>query len=171
MDPGDQRLVTLAAVLDRLIPSDPHGPGAVEAGVLDYVTARYAGPGCPDAERYAAGLSTLDARALRRFGAPFATVSGSEQDALLTEVEAEALTLPESVRGSTFFETVLRHAREGMFGDPLHGGNRDYAGWDLLGYPDARRVWTAAEQALDVVVIPIRPRGAASSGADAGAAR
>jgi len=160
MHPDDPRIRTLAAVLDRLIPADAHGPGALGAGVLDYVLARYAGAGRPDAERYSAGLGTLDARAMRRCGRRFAEAPGPDQDAILAEVEAEALTLPDAVRDSAFFETVLRHAREGMFGDPVHGGNRDYAGWDLLGYPDARREWSAAEQAIDAVAIPIVPRRA-----------
>lgn len=146
---------TLAAMLDRLIPADAQGPGAVDAGVLDYVMSRYAGPGHDEAGRYARGLEHLDDLARRRHGTGFAASPAAAQDALLAELEAEALALPEAQRASSFFETVLRHAREGMFGDPVHGGNRGYAGWDLLGYPDARRVWTAREQALDVVTRPV----------------
>ena len=32
-----------------------------------------------------------------------------------------------------------------MFADPVYGGNRDYVGWDLIGYPGAQRAWTARE--------------------------
>jgi len=160
MPNGGAQLRTLAAVFDRLIPSDAHGPGAVEAGVVDYVLARYAGSGRADAELYAAGLGTLDARAMRRSGVVFAAASGADQDALLAEVEAEGLTLSAAARDGAFFETLLRHAREGMFGDPAHGGNRGFAGWDLLGYPDARRVWSAEEQGVDIVAPPREPRGA-----------
>ena len=49
-----------------------------------------------------------------------------------------------------FFEVVLRHAIEGMFGDPAWGGNIDRIGWDLLGYPGPRHVWTPADQELGV---------------------
>jgi hypothetical protein len=41
---------------------------------------------------------------------------------------------------------VLAHTRQGMFGDPFYGGNVNYAGWDLLGYPGVRTMVTAAEQ-------------------------
>ena len=41
-----------------------------------------------------------------------------------------------------------------MFGDPIHGGNKDFAGWDLIAYPGVKLVWTAEEQAIDAVVIP-----------------
>ena len=39
---------------------------------------------------------------------------------------------------------------EGAFGDPRHGGNRELAGWELLGFPGLRLEVTAEEQALDV---------------------
>ena len=41
-----------------------------------------------------------------------------------------------------------------MFGDPYHGGNADFAGWDLLGFPGVKLSFGAAEQQLDVNVIP-----------------
>jgi gluconate 2-dehydrogenase gamma chain len=58
--------------------------------------------------------------------------------------------LSELERGAdpAFFELVRRHVMEGMFGDPAYGGNRDRAGWELLGYAGPRLVWTEAEQRL-----------------------
>jgi hypothetical protein len=34
---------------------------------------------------------------------------------------------------------------EGMFGDPMYGGNRDLVGWTLIGYPGAQRQYTPEE--------------------------
>ena len=34
-----------------------------------------------------------------------------------------------------FFEAVLQSAMEGFFSDPIYGGNRDMAGWKMVGYP------------------------------------
>ena len=34
-----------------------------------------------------------------------------------------------------FFAMVLNHTRQGTFGDPYYGGNANFVGWDLLGYP------------------------------------
>ena len=34
-----------------------------------------------------------------------------------------------------FFATLLEYTRQGMFADPIHGGNAGFAGWDLIGYP------------------------------------
>jgi hypothetical protein len=44
-----------------------------------------------------------------------------------------------------FFSTVLGDTYDGMFADPVYGGNRDYVGWDLIGYLGAQRAWTAKE--------------------------
>jgi hypothetical protein len=41
---------------------------------------------------------------------------------------------------------VLNHTRQGMFGDPYYGGNTNFVGWDLIGYPGVRTQVTAADQ-------------------------
>ena len=47
--------------------------------------------------------------------------------------------------GGGFFDMLLNDTYEGMFADPLYGGNRDFAGWKLVGYPGAQRSYTPAE--------------------------
>jgi len=34
---------------------------------------------------------------------------------------------------------------EGMFADPIYGGNKDFAGWRLVGFPGAQMEFTAAD--------------------------
>jgi gluconate 2-dehydrogenase gamma chain len=121
---------TLEAIADRLIPADAHGPSATQAGAVTYIERALRGPYAEHAATYAAGLAELDG---------FAALSAHEQDERLRAIE-----------GTAFFELVRAHVLEGMFGDPSYGGNRDGAGWRLLDYPGPRRVWTEAEQALDV---------------------
>ena len=43
-----------------------------------------------------------------------------------------------------FFKMLLEDIYEGMFSDPVYGGNRDLAGWKLVGYPGAQRAYTRA---------------------------
>jgi gluconate 2-dehydrogenase subunit 3-like protein len=45
-----------------------------------------------------------------------------------------------------FFAMLLAHTRQGMFGDPYYGGNANFAGWDLVGYPGVRTMVTASDQ-------------------------
>ena len=37
-----------------------------------------------------------------------------------------------------FFNTLRTHTMEGMFADPVYGGNKDFAGWRLVGFPGAQ---------------------------------
>ena len=67
------------------------------------------------------------------------------QDELLTELEQNRATgfTPSS---AAFFELVLGHTLEGTFGDPHYGGNQDFVGWELIGYPGLRLAVTAEQQ-------------------------
>ena len=35
----------------------------------------------------------------------------------------------------TFFNMLYQNVMQGMFSDPIYGGNRDKAGWNLIGFP------------------------------------
>ena len=60
-----------------------------------------------------------------------------------------------------FFNLVKSHTWQGMFGDPRYGGNRDYAGWDLIRYPGVRMRVTDEEQAaLEADELPAARRSA-----------
>ena len=105
-----------------------------------YVLRRLAGPYRRHGEAYSAGLARLDAEAAALCGRGFAELPAEQQDGLLRASEART--------DDPFFELVLEHAMEGMFGDPAHGGNAGAAGWRLLGYPGPRLEWTEHDQQL-----------------------
>ncbi len=50
---------------------------------------------------------------------------------------------------ATFFDMVLQHTIEGTFSDPQYGGNRDFIGWEMLGYPGLRLAVGPNEQTMD----------------------
>jgi hypothetical protein len=134
--------LVLAAVVDALVPEDELGPGALAAGVLDFVERAL-----PDEE----GLAALDELARTTHDRAFAELDPKSRDALLAEVEAGA----HGAELQAFFELVLLHTVHGMFADPVHGGNRGGAGWRLLGFPGPKAVFTERDQALDTDVEPI----------------
>jgi gluconate 2-dehydrogenase gamma chain len=37
-----------------------------------------------------------------------------------------------------FFSMLWQNTGEGFFADPIYGGNRDFAGWKLVGFPGPR---------------------------------
>ena len=92
-----------------------------------------------------AGLAALDRYARSSRGAPFIQLSPTDQDSVLIDVETGAAT---GFTGSSaaFFTMVLNHTHQGTFGDPYYGGNANFVGWDLIGYPGVRTMVSAADQ-------------------------
>ena len=76
----------------------------------------------------------------RRFGRSFATLETGQQDEVLAALEAgRAAGWPDGeVTSSEFFETVRSHTVLSFLADPKYGGNRDHAGWKVIGYPGPR---------------------------------
>jgi gluconate 2-dehydrogenase gamma chain len=144
---------TLEAVTARLIPTDATGPGAVEAGAARYIDRALGGALAGFRDAYRAGLASVDAAARGAKSASFAQLAAADQDALLTEMERNAAT-GFAGGSAAFFALVRSHTMQGTFGDPFYGGNRNFAGWDLIGYPGVRLAVTAAEQNLDAKVAP-----------------
>ena len=136
-----------AALFERLFPADASAPGAVEIGVLDYVDRALAGVEQEAAEAYRLGLAVLEQAAQSRFGARFARCPSEQQDELIAQMERGKLAGLSVDFQQNFFALLRRHLQEGLFSDPIYGGNRDKAGWRLLGHPG---VWleNSAEEAL-----------------------
>jgi hypothetical protein len=51
---------------------------------------------------------------------------------------------------------VRNHTLQGMFSDPYYGGNANFIGWDLIGYPGIRMVVSAEEQSISKPPKPVR---------------
>jgi gluconate 2-dehydrogenase gamma chain len=146
---------TLEAIVARLIPADENGAGAAEARAAHYIDRALVGPLRSSRGAYAAGLAALDAYAQSAKGAPFTKLSAKDQDAVLTDMEknvADGFT----PNASTFFNLVRTHTIQGTFCDPYYGGNANFVGWDLIGYPGIRLAVTEDEQRMNVRAKPIR---------------
>ena len=136
---------TLEAIVARLIPTDENGPGATEAHAAHDIDRALADALASSREAYAAGLTAMDTYAQRAKGAAFAELEPQDQDAVLRDMEDS----------STFFDLVRTHTIEGTFCDPHYGGNANFVGWDLIGYPGIRIVVTADQQRLGVSPRPV----------------
>ena len=133
---------TITAFAERLMPGAPGKPGARQAGVLHYMDLALAGAYAELQDFYRRGLAQLDRYCRHAYGGPFVRLSAARQDeviAALEEGKASEFTWP-TAQG--FFNTVRTHTMEGMFADPVYGGNKDFAGWRLVGFPGAQMVYT-----------------------------
>jgi hypothetical protein len=148
------QLRTLEAFVDRLIPKDDLGPGATECGVAVYINRSLGDYLAPEKAAFIAGLEATDAFARRTEDRAFADLSPEKQDALLTAMDnGTAAGFPDA---RAFFGRVRRLALEGMFGDPSYGGNRNFAGWDLIRYPGPRLAVSPEDQKMGVAIKPLR---------------
>jgi gluconate 2-dehydrogenase gamma chain len=151
---------TIEALVARLIPSDETGPGAIEAGVPDFIDRQLGGAwgagerlyrsgpwqsGTPQqgyqlpltpAQLLRNGLRGLDDDVQRGHGKVFAALSAPEQDAVLRDIEKSDRDLG-GVPANVFFDSLLAMTIEGYFSDPVYGGNRNMAAWRMIGFPGA----------------------------------
>jgi gluconate 2-dehydrogenase gamma chain len=148
------QLRTLEAFVDRLVPKDENGPGAVECGVATYIDRSLADFLAPEKAAFFEGLAATDAFARSAQGAPFAELTPAKQDEVLTAMDNNTATGFPNARN--FFNRVRRLTLEGMFGDPHYGGTKNYAGWDLIRYPGPRLATTPEEQKMGVPIKPVR---------------
>jgi gluconate 2-dehydrogenase gamma chain len=149
----------LDAIVARLIPSDANGPGAREANAVRYIDRALAGALSASRETYRVGLAALDRYSRSSRGTAFTELSPTEQDSLLIDVETGAATgSGAGFQGSSaqFFNLVRAHTWQGTFGDPYYGGNTNFVGWELLGYPGVRTYVSPDEQRMNVVIKPNR---------------
>ncbi|WP_175853831.1 gluconate 2-dehydrogenase subunit 3 family protein [Burkholderia anthina] len=158
--PEEWRFV-LAAV-DRLIPHDNEGPGALDLNVPVFIDRqletgygyaahwymqgpfRAASPlfgyqsRLTPRELYRAGIRATDARCMRDFaGKRFAELAVAEQTDVLARLESGAMAF-DDLSSTDFFAFLLENTREGYLSDPIHGGNKAMGSWKMIGFPGAR---------------------------------
>lgn len=124
LDPGAAH--EIEAIASQIIPSDG-SPGAREAGVIYFIDRALATFDHDKREVYTKGLEA--ARAARN-----AMFPGSKSIAALSP--DDQIRLLEAIEKTEFFEQVRTHTILGFFGNPSYGGNRDLAGWKLIGFED-----------------------------------
>ena len=136
---------TVAAFVERLMPGAPGKPGATDAGVLNYIDISLSGAYSDQQDFYRRGLAQLDAHCTAAYGKPFRRLAEAQQDECIGALAQDKA--PEFVWPSAraFFATLRTHTMEGMFSDPVYGGNKDFAGWRLVGFPGAQPIYTPAD--------------------------
>ena len=140
-----QQATAIAAFTERLMPGASDKPGAGDAGVLNYIDLALSGAYEDLQDFYRRGLAQLDAYCRKTYNEPFVQLDSNRQDAVITALEqgkAAGFTWPTA---QAFFNTVRTHTIEGLFADPVYGGNKDFAGWRLVGFPGGQAVYTPAD--------------------------
>ncbi|HEX3421793.1 MAG TPA: gluconate 2-dehydrogenase subunit 3 family protein [Sphingomicrobium sp.] len=177
----------LTAAVDRLIPADPAGPSASEAGVVVFIDRQLAGDygngehfylegpwqkgtdtqgyqsRFTPAQFYRHAIEAIEQAVGRsENGKAFKDMASEKQDALLKQMESGDLKLDGPITSKSFFAMFLQNVLEGYFSDPIYGGNKDGAAWKMIGFPGAHydySEWvTAYNQPVPVQTVGLRGR-------------
>jgi gluconate 2-dehydrogenase gamma chain len=151
------------AFVDRLIPHDEVGPGAVEAGVPIFIDQQMGtnygygglwymhGPFVENTpptlgyqlnltprQLYQAGIAAADQAISHAYGKSFVDLDDAAKDEVLSAMSAGTLDIGKAPPSGTLFGFFWQNTQEGYFSDPAYGGNKDAAAWSMIGFPGAR---------------------------------
>jgi len=134
----DTEAETVSAICEQIIPTD-QDPGAISAGVPNFIDKQLVGPYKRFQQAYRNGIAGVDESSRSMYGSRFVSLSWEKQTELLTAIEAGTVKGPgwESQSAASFFALIRDHSLQGYYGSPRHGGNRNYVSYRMLGidYP------------------------------------
>lgn len=144
---------------------------------------------------YHEGVRELDRLSREAYGVEFVALDEQQQDEVLVTLSGapkpESIVLGDEVawvpagaaasdrgasdNGADFFAALLLHTRQGYYGDPVYGGNRNRVGWEMVGFDGPRSledttngVFNVEKYMLGEMEWPYKwPASDASEGADA----
>jgi gluconate 2-dehydrogenase gamma chain len=156
----EQFEITQAAV-ERIFPADENGPGAAELGVAFFIDHQLAGEWGFNAREYMQppfytgektqgyqgrlnrrelfyiGLREMQNYSQSKYGKRFVDLAPEEQDAVLTAFQNDEVQLT-TISASGFFNMLRSATLEGVYSDPLYGGNKNMQGWAMRNYPGSQ---------------------------------
>jgi gluconate 2-dehydrogenase gamma chain len=157
LKPDEQAFVE--ALVNHMCPADKTSASGVDLGLNIYFDRALAGnwgqgdrlylqgpfkQGTPNqgyqlgmtpAQLFRTGTEGLAAYCAASYQKPFDRLGADVREQLLKGLQAGKIELPNGVPAATYFAQLLQMFYEAMFADPIYGGNRDKAGWKMLGYP------------------------------------
>jgi gluconate 2-dehydrogenase gamma chain len=139
---NDDDTRTITAFAERLMPGGSGKPGATDANVVNYIDLALSGAYADQQYFYRRGIAQLDAYCAHTYGKPFRFLPAAQQDETIVALEQGKVSGFDWPKPHEFFEVVRTHTMEGMFADPIYGGNRDFAGWRLVEFPGAQPIFT-----------------------------
>ena len=152
------------ALVDHMIPADQHTPKGTMVCVNTVIDRALAGgwgkgdklymqgpwaPGVPEqgyqvpftpAELYRNGIAATNRHCVKTYGKPFDQITEAQREELLKSLDGGKVVFDGGLSSRAFFSIVYQTVMEGMFADPIYGGNRDKAGWKMLGFPGVIQV-------------------------------
>jgi gluconate 2-dehydrogenase gamma chain len=149
------------ALVDHMVPADELSPQGTDIGINTYIDRALAGgwgkgerlylqgpwkQGTPSrgyqlpltpAELYRAGIAATNDHCRKAYGKPFDQLDEAQREDVLVALSSGKIAFDNGLPARVFWTTVHQTVMEGMFADPIYGGNRGKAGWRMIGFPGA----------------------------------
>lgn len=149
----------IEALVDHMVPADALTPKGTDLGINIYIDRALAGAwgkgerlymqgpwkqGAPSqgyqlpltpAQLYRAGIAATNAHCRKVYGKPFDRIEEAQREEVLLGLSKSTITFENGLPVRVFWGTLYQTVIEGMFSDPIYGGNRNKAGWALIGFP------------------------------------
>lgn len=151
----------IEALVDHMVPADSLTPKGTDIGLNIFIDRALAGAwgkgdrlymqgpwkqGTPSqgyqlpltpAELYRAGIAAANTHCVKIYQKSFDHLTEHQREEFLLALQGGKVTFENGPPARVFFTTVYQSVMEGMFSDPIYGGNRNKAGWKLIGFPGA----------------------------------
>ncbi|WP_282937856.1 gluconate 2-dehydrogenase subunit 3 family protein [Paenibacillus sp. RC67] len=155
---NQEQFQIVEAATERLFPKNAQGPGAKDMGVAFFIDHQLAGEWGTNGREYMSGpffvgektqgyqghlkrreifdiaLTELQNYSNQKYSKNYADLAAAEQDAVLKAFETDEVKLT-TISASGFFKTLFSSTMEGVYADPLYGGNSNMDGWKMKNFP------------------------------------
>jgi len=149
------------ALVDHMIPADEISPKGTDLGVNIYIDRSLAGSwgkgdrlymqgpwkqGAPSqgyqlpltpAQLYRAGIEATNAHCRKTYNQPFDRIEAAQREEVLVGLSTGKIRFDSGLPVRVFWTTLYQTVVEGIYSDPIYGGNRNKAGWAIIGFPGA----------------------------------
>jgi gluconate 2-dehydrogenase gamma chain len=89
------------------------------------------------AQLYRAGIEATNAHCAKTYGKSFDRLTEAQREEVLLALSRNTIKFDSGLPVRDFWTVLYASVMEGMFSDPIYGGNKDKAGWKMLGFPGA----------------------------------
>src|SRR3979490_3373105 len=147
------------ALVDHMVPADDLTPKGTDIGINIFIDRALAGGwgkgerlymqgpwklGAPSqgyqlpltpAQLYRAGIEASNGHCRRACGKSLGRIKDAQLQEVLVGLSGGKITFDNGLPVRVFWATLYQTVIEGMYSDPIYGGNRNKAGWAIIGFP------------------------------------
>jgi gluconate 2-dehydrogenase gamma chain len=136
---NEEEITLLDAIVEQVIPTDDF-PGGKWANVSNFIDKQLDTYYRSHQFEYREGLAAFEKTIIQMKGKRFEELPFTEQTTILEKMETGEFSGDywKDHPAAIFFNMVRQHSLQGFYGSPLHGGNREYISYRMLGldYPN-----------------------------------